>query len=434
LSFFDLVETEVREFGVDGIRAEGYRLAMAEAARSELGVESNRAGSPYRPLTVTGLSGGRFVIQWSDGLVSRGSLSRAPRDAVREAIASSFEGRYEDPDAAIFAGPTELPDIPLESAETAAVADGRRPEVLPGILDVLAAKRDEHGAKMLDGSARASRVRRRVVTSGGFRGETVTTRFGWTFALDSLVWDGHESREVPSAAVVATDAERTAADFRALSRTVDESPRGETTVILHPRVAESFLDAYVFSNLSGAAVANGRSRFTAEDFRAGRRAFREDFTLSVRPHESMSVGAFRFTDEGVASREFDLVEGGRLTTPTLDLKYGKRLSLPPAPLPGSVEGLAFRLDSEVDRDGALAAGSPRVLVHSVLGLHTQDTVRGEYSVLAPQGVLYRDGEALGRVTSTLNGSFFENLTSEALRLVRFPGFSCPGLLFTAVLS
>ena len=61
-------------------------------------------------------------------------------------------------------------------------------------------------------------------------------------------------------------------------------------------------------------------------------------------------------------------------------------------------------------------------------------MRGEYSLLAPQGVLYEDGAAKGRVTTTLNGSFFSDLKSADLALVDFDGFTCPGLMLKIELS
>ncbi|MEN8151099.1 MAG: metallopeptidase TldD-related protein [Planctomycetota bacterium] len=433
MSFFELVEEEVRRFSSGGVSTDGFRISLAESAKAELGVESNRAGSPYRPLTVTDLAGGSFLIRWSDGMVSRGALSRTGRDGIREVLESACEGRYDDPDAAIFAEACEPVDVPLFSDDTAAVAEGRSPEALPDLLAVLTDLKEEHGAEVLDASGRASRARRRVVTSGGFAGEAESTVFGWSFALDSLVWDGHESREVPGADEVGMLARLTAADYEGLREPAGETPRGEMDVLLHPRVAESFFGTFLYPNLSGAAVANGRSRFTADDFREGRRVFREDLGISVRPHVPMSVGAFGFTDEGVCSREFELIDGGRLTTPTLSLKYARRLEMSPASLPAAVEGLHFSLNGEIDREAALAGGEV-VLVHSVMGLHTQDAVRGEYSVLAPQGVLYRDGKAMGRVTATLNGSFFEDLSSADLRLVGFPGFAGPGLLVRMTLT
>ena len=55
-------------------------------------------------------------------------------------------------------------------------------------------------------------------------------------------------------------------------------------------------------------------------------------------------------------------------------------------------------------------------------------------MLAPQGVLYRDGRPCGRVSATLNGSFFEDLASAELKLVRFPGFAGPEGLLVGVES
>ena len=67
-------------------------------------------------------------------------------------------------------------------------------------------------------------------------------------------------------------------------------------------------------------------------------------------------------------------------------------------------------------------------------MHTQDAVRGEYSLLCPQAVLYEGGRAKGRVKATLNGSMFDDLRSPEFRLVRFPGFDLPGLAMPVEVS
>ena len=76
---------------------------------------------------------------------------------------------------------------------------------------------------------------------------------------------------------------------------------------------------------TGGAVANGRSRFDGDDFKSGRRVFREDFSVETRPLVPLSLGSFGFTDEGVPAREVTLVENGRLVTPALGLKHARRL-------------------------------------------------------------------------------------------------------------
>lgn len=434
MSFFDAVEAAVTSFACQGIRAADYRVAMAETVQSALGVGSNRRGSPYEPLTVSEASGGSMLIRWSDGKVSRGSLTRAPQSALADVLQSAFEGRYDDPDVADFPPEAEIPAIELHSAGTLAIAAGTDARALPEILTILENVRESSGAKLLDASARAVAVRRRVFTSGGFRGDCDSTMMVFWIGLDSLAFDGFESRVPFLAGEVRQRADRTAADFTALSREHGENPRGRTRVVLHPRTAESFLRTFLFGALSGAAVANGRSRYSLEDFQSGQTVLREDFTLRTRPFTPMGVGSFRFTDEGLVAREVELIRDGRLVTPLLGLKYARRLGMEPTPTPGSISGYEFSLGRRLRREEALSGPGRCVLVHSVLGMHTQDAVRGEYSLLAPQGVLYENGSVLGRVTTTLNGSFFSDLRSGELALVDFEGFSCPGLMLEVELS
>lgn len=434
MSFFDDVEREVKGFVSNGERVVDYRLALAETVRSELGLEANRLGSPYAPLGVSDLSGGSFLVRWTDGTISRGSLSRAPRDSLREVLASAFAGRYEDQEEANFPEAAPTPDVALFSAEVAAAARGESPEVLPRTLDALKGVRDAHEAAVLDASVEAVRLERRVVSSGGFRADSESTRFSFSVALDSLVWDGFGARELYDVDEVLLRAERTAADYESLREEAGEKPTGMTSVILHPRVAEQFLRTFLFSNLGGAAVANGRSRFVPEDFKDGKCAFREDLSLAACPVVPLSIGSFCFTDEGVPAREFDYIRNGRLVTPGLSLKYARRLEMEPTASPGAIEGYRIELDGSLTVEEAMASLPETLIVHAVMGLHTQDAVRGEYSLLAPQGVIYRAGRAGGRVSVTLNGSFFEDLAGTDLRLVEFPGFHMPGLLLRCELS
>ncbi len=434
MSFFNDVERAVKGFSAGNVRVADFRLSLVETVQSGLGIGSNRRGSPYEPLTVSDAAGGSILLSFTDTTVSRGSLTRAPLAALEEVLMSAYEGRYEDPDVADFPADCEVPELGLLSSECADIAAGKNALALPQALEVMEGVRDECGARLLDASVRAVHIRRRVVSSGGFRGEGESTRTAFSVAFDSLAFDGHESRSPFPLEEVLRRSRWTAADYRALSEDSSEKPSGKTKVLLHPRVAESFLRTFLFASLSGAAVANGRSRFNIEDFREGRAAFREDLGIRTKPLVPMGVGSFRFTDEGLVARDLELVSSGRLVTPVLGLKYARRLDMEPTPVPGSMDGYEFASEGSVGAEEALAEGGPLVLVHSVLGMHTQDPVRGEYSVLAPQAVVYADGRPKGRVSTTLNGSFFTDLKSSELSLVTFEGFACPGLLLEIELS
>ena len=78
----------------------------------------------------------------------------------------------------------------------------------------------------------------------------------------------------------------------------------------------------------------------------------------------------------------------------------------------------------------LAATARGVLILSVLGLHTQDSTRGDFSISAPQTLAIQGGALGGAVKAVLTGNFFEALRDPSLGLVTFPGFRMPGLLFT----
>ena len=68
------------------------------------------------------------------------------------------------------------------------------------------------------------------------------------------------------------------------------------------------------------------------------------------------------------------------------------------------------------------------LVLSVLGIHTQDSASGDFSLSAPQ-VLRIDNGLDGRTRATISGNLFEVLRSDALQLVDFEGEHTPGMLF-----
>ena len=76
-------------------------------------------------------------------------------------------------------------------------------------------------------------------------------------------------------------------------------------------------------------------------------------------------------------------------------------------------------------DGGVSGG---VLVLSVLGVHTQDSASGDFSLSAPQALHANHGALGGRLRGTISGNLFEALNSPDLTFVAFPGEHTPGLL------
>jgi len=76
----------------------------------------------------------------------------------------------------------------------------------------------------------------------------------------------------------------------------------------------------------------------------------------------------------------------------------------------------------------MAQAKDGVFVLSVLGVHTQDSSSGDFSLSAPQALALKNGAVTGRLRGTISGNLFELLQSPDLRFVELPGEQIPGLL------
>ena len=69
------------------------------------------------------------------------------------------------------------------------------------------------------------------------------------------------------------------------------------------------------------------------------------------------------------------------------------------------------------------------MVLSVLGVHTQDSASGDFSLSAPQTLVVGPDGITGRMRGTISGNLFELLSADSLRFVDVEGEHTPGLLF-----
>jgi PmbA protein len=203
---------------------------------------------------------------------------------------------------------------------------------------------------------------------------------------------------------------------------------GEQRVILHPRVVEAYVQDTLLQNLSGATVYHGDGHFRAAEFGSGRPVLREDLTLRLDPLQPLRSGSYRFTSQGLPAERCTYIEKGCLRRPVLDLKYARRLGLPPTPLPYAMDSLYLEGPPPLELDAALESVGNGALVLAVLGVHTQDSASGDFSLSAPQVLCVQGGRCAGRMRATISGNLFDQLRSDDLSLVRFEGEHTPGLL------
>lgn len=413
---------------VDGHFVDAWSLAATEARRMTLGTKDSRTGSPHAPLALSESLTARVKIVWSDGRISRGALDR--RQIVQDAAAALRATRassYDDPDARLVLGPAAFPDVRVFDAATDALAAGAL-EPLASRLAAIRGRVAAHGFRTWSGSLQAARATARVVTSEGLDAATLGTSWSWHASFDGEIGTGFAARSQDDEPAFHARLDRAVPAALALRADASSRAGGVVPVLLHPDVVEEFVIAALLHNLDGAAVAHGTGAFRRDQFQTRAAVLREDLTLRHDPLVPLASGAYRFTQEGLPARPVTFIEAGRLVSPLLDLKYARRLELPPTPPPSAIDTVFLEGPPPLEYAAACAAAAGGALVLGVLGVHTQDFTSGDFSMSAPQTVALGPRGFEGRLRATISGNLFGILRSPQLRLVAFPGEHTPGLL------
>ena len=412
---------------VEALEASGARAWSIYATsfrRLSLGTKDRESGNPHAPFSVSEGLAAAYKVVWADGRVSRGSLERRQIELeVDDALRQARSAAIDDPDGAFVPEPSEIPDVAIHAPETAAIAAGeveRVAERLAFIRKVVV----ERGVRTWSGSISASEGLGRIVTSTGMDASGKGTTFGWSAVLDGELGAGRSLRVPESRELFESRVHRIVDTVLKLREPAASLAGGLQRVLLHPDVVEEYVLGTLFSNLDGATVAHAEGAFRKEQFGSGDPVLREDLGLTIDPWKPLGPGSYRFSTEGVPSKPTTLIDRGRLVTPILDLKYGRRLGMAPTAHALSMEAVAFTAASEVPY--AEAEREAAALILSVLGVHTQDTASGDFSLSAPQA-WSRKG---GRVKATISGNLFALLRDPGTTLVRFEDETTPGLLVT----
>lgn len=411
------------------VRLRDWRLFWVARDVSRVGVKDGVRAGVHAPLTIGRSFALEYLLEWDDGRISSGAAEKIGIEDPDRLLGLARQAAYEDPDGATFLGPSSYPDILLASGSAAEEARSGGERMFPPLLEEARLRATSWSFKTWSGSVAAAAGAAGVITSRGLSALSESTHASYSFWFEGRTGDGHSSRRAIGREEAAERLERACVLVDLLGETEPSFEPGTMSVLLHPDVVESLLSHFVLTNLSGERIHHGQSAFRIEQFGPGERVFAPSLSLSLEPCVPMDAGSFRFTSEGVPARPLDYIADGRLVHPILDLKYARRFGREPVPGPASFESLRLAGSPPVPLEEALGRVRRGVLVLSLLGLHTQDSTRGDFSVSSPQTLAIRDG-SLGRgVKAILTGNLFQVLRDPALLLVAFEGFRTPGLLF-----
>jgi PmbA protein len=128
-----------------------------------------------------------------------------------------------------------------------------------------------------------------------------------------------------------------------------------------------------------------------------------------------------------------LIQDGQLKTPVLNLKYAKRLGMTATPIPVG-GGLFLRAPMQNSIETLYKEVGSCLIVHSILGLHTQDYSSGDFSLTADQCLWVEGGEIRGKVKAVIAGNFLKALNDADTKFADSPWDDNPACLFVADVS
>lgn len=409
------------------LRLSGWRIFVHESQSLALGLKDNSPGSVYTPPSYRIGESGEVLLVWSDGKCSQAKVQTklaASSQTWKEDLLNWRQAAYEDPDGSVIVSPEPLPLVGVEDRMLEKILSGED-EILFSQLSRLRDEKPEQ-AKMQAHIA-ASWGYRHVRTSTGLAVTYRESQYALSYSFDRQVGMGFAKRRLVKPEEW-TEMWETATGYYEALQQVGQPVEGQTLVILTPSVVEEMMGQYLLSNFAGQSVLDGQSAFTQEGFHREETVFAPEVALTVDPLRPLEWGSYLCTMEGVPAARTVLVKNGKLKTPYLRVKDAKRWGQKPTAIPHGTSGLYLSHSKEENWLSVLQGVEDGILILSVLGLHTQDSVSGDYSLSVPQGIRIRNGRMSGLTSVKITGNFFKDLAASTTRWARASGKNQPYLL------
>lgn len=414
-----------------GLTLTGWRFDLHEEEHLEAGLKNNKIGGPYTAPGLKQESSGEICLLWAEEKYTIARIERRVLEEFEANLELWEKTAYKDPYRPGLVKPYEPPAVPLAHEGAVAILDGEFTPAFTYLAEGLETITG-YGISKVDGWVRVSRDRRLVANSDGLWISYEQTPVEIYLQGEDLFGEVFAEKRLPAPEEFSGLAVHTGRTVKELKKKTVLPREGEMPIIFTPRVFEAFLEHYLLSNLSGRLVANRQSAFAAQDFQEAKKVFREDLTISVDGTRPYRYSSYRCTGEGVPTGRADLIRGGRLVTPVLNLKYAKKLGMEPTPVPvAGGHGLVIDLPHRRGFEEFLGELEDCLIVYSVLGLHTQDYSAGKFSLAADQSLLVQKGRIQGKVETVLAGDFWQILAREDTVFLDYPREEAPAVCFTA---
>ncbi|MCL6591392.1 MAG: hypothetical protein K6U80_15735 [Firmicutes bacterium] len=422
----------LRKFQAQKPDLEAWRFDLYESRGVELGLKNNRLGGPYSAPGYKRSVSGELYLIWKERRFTSAKLDYQVISAFDEYRGLWQATAYYDEDGAGLYQPAKIPSLELADPQAQQII--RRDIQIPyQLLEDGLQKLIRGAAVKVDGKVRCFETRRTIMNSLGLAVEYLQTPCEFYFEINDCYGEAYHEKKWPQPFQIERIIHNTGQIGAQLSQAAAPANLpGPILLIFPPAIFEAFLNYYLIANLYGGPVINRQSRFSLADFQNQRPVIREDLDLEVNvllPYRSFS---YPCTSEAVPGGSQTFIAGGRLQTPILSLKYAKKTGLSPTPIPSGGKGF-FLKPAACQRTWEQLIGETEygLIVYSVLGLHTQDSSSGVFSLTADQCLLVKNGKIQGKTKAVIHGDFLGSLSQSASKFGFMEGEDNPGYAFWA---
>lgn len=406
-----------------------FRITVTKTQGTEAGATQNDFCGGYHPITTSESLSGAYLLQWPNGELSKGNLTRQNLTEFDQFIAEAKAVAFKDLFGDNFPKAKPHPKIKVAYQKVVELTENPA-SYLINWLQIL------KGWQEISNPSGAQEVgigvvitKSRTFSSAGFDLETQETSNGLFSVYNETAGFGHSSRQTLDPDFI-NQKRKSAEDlFKILNQSVKLSPgSGRYRIIFHPDVFQDAFFEIFLANLAGAAVVKEQSKFNLADFKNHKTVIRPDISIACDPTQDGKTGSYNFTSAGILSKKTTFVKNGRLITPILGAKYARKAGMEPtARIYPKMDTTTIKTNGIRDFDKFIRSQDKALLIYQALGMHTQDPITGSYSLPCPYAIWIEKGEMLGNAPCTVTGNFFNNLNSPETVFLNHPTEHPPAL-------
>jgi predicted Zn-dependent protease len=403
-----------------------WLLSATLSQQMSAGLQALEMAGVYGPVRKDTALKGKLSVQWQSGLASSTQLTRSMVAHPEQLIETLRELAFDDPFAAIIPEPECPACVPVFDEAIASRINSPATEFFSSLFKC---RKTFQALNTRNCAATVSyhKTSSFIASSKGLYTRFNATEMDFGATADSLFSVSAASRR-PLAPEDFDQRLAYLAEMVSIQRN-RVSPSGTpAVVILLPSVALAFVDKYLLENLSAEKIHAGRSAFRCEDIDARTHRFHETWSVIHDPCRFMHIGSYPMDGQGLAARRIPLIQNGVLMNGDVSLKGARLTGWPATPAAGA-DSLILSGAFKADLSDYIRTIEYGYLIPNVLGLHTQDSGRGDYSVAVPHGILIQNGRMMGAAKGILTGNFFEDLSHE-MTVLSSPYHDFTGLAFS----